>query len=152
MRCLPLVLLAACAAPVQEAPAAVWLDAAHPLAAAQDAWGLPLPFAPALVELGGSDVDAACDVVDPAPGTGALGCVRGEAIYLRAGLDPSQRARVLRHELGHVYAGPGHMPESDECPAPEPSGRVVHGVHTMCAGSSDEGWPTAGDLDWVLAR
>ena len=123
--------LMACAAP-DPTEQEIWLADEHPLAPAQRAWGLPLPQEYDVAQVAGAVLDSGiCGPTEP--DTFVWGCTQWleGVILLRAELTPEEQARTLVHEYGHALRGwrrPGHLPESEDCPA---GARGVHVFHRV---------------------
>lgn len=140
---------AAAAAPVvsaepAEAPVpSIWLADDHPLRAAQDAWGLPLPCDVAVQIVPGDDATVACNRT-PVKGQRVGGCARWSRCEVL--LTETATDYVKVHELGHIYRqSSGHPLEG--CPAAGP------GPHIMCAQGSVRAFapePDAVDYAFVL--
>lgn len=141
-------MFAACA-PESATPCDVWLPESHPLYEAQQAWGLPLPFAPKYVEISKAQIGNVCGY----PGQALLGCSewQSQIVYVQEGVSSEALAETKLHELGHFIATAHvpyavHLPVSDECPAEH------RGQHVMCAGglADRSGGLTDADFDFVL--
>lgn len=124
---------------------AAWVEEDHILFDAQKAWGLPLPYEVDVHAVGADVLAEACEA--PAecqpPACVIQACVSGGAIWLHEDLPEERFELVLRHELGHVYHGPGHVVD-DGCPADAP------GEHLMCLYGNTSGEVTDADLELVL--
>jgi hypothetical protein len=142
-----LLLLGACA-PAYERPQ-VWLEPSDLLFAAQQAWGLPLPFMPELNEtLTAAELPAECGEPWKKTLDGCAQAVSGE-IWVASDLSPERRAVGRAHELGHVlsfwFAGAERSQEhiTEGC-AESPA--------LMCPKGSESPEPTPADFDFVLGR
>lgn len=128
----------------------VWLDESSPLYEAQQAWGMPLPFAPTVVLDAGTGPEVAelCGF----PGGNAAACLmQGTETLLVAGDRPDRVESALRHELGHIYlTGTGRVHIEDaRCHDDSDS---VYGEFVMCAYSRTDAELQPEDFDFVLGR
>lgn len=133
-------------APPTDAPnwsTQVWLAPESPGYAAQQAWGLPLPWQPEFVVADEATLQAQCGI---APDSGAVGgCtdLDGHTVWLWADMDPALWEPTVLHEIGHVISKRGHI-ESPAC-----GERNDDSTYVMCTFGAVTDAPTETDFEWV---
>lgn len=124
----------------------VWLDESSPLYEAQEAWGMPLPWAPEVVMDFGTREDLG--VYCGHPGSSPTGCGLGHQVLFATGETPERLAVSKLHEMGHILAGAerGHIEDAEHCPDNR------RGDFLMCTYSRLVAEPTDADFAFVLGQ
>jgi len=147
----------ACGAPVEpnEAPApapSVWLDESSPLFAAQQAWGMPLPWEPEVVLDFGTREEIAVECGYPGAHPSACTQPSMGRILFATGETPERLAAAKEHELGHILAGSehGHIVDPVGCPEPTGGPGDRQGDYIMCTYGKVVPGLTDADFTFVL--